>query len=91
MTYFRTISTIERFYPYEIIYSSTLESTPLVKKLIKQFKKSNFRPLKRNLFDETKGYSIYSKRGNQDEHNPDHKFLSYAALNALITYLENSF
>lgn len=43
------------------------------------------------MFDETKGYMIYSKRGNQNDHNPDNKFVTYAALNALIYYLENSF
>jgi len=48
------------------------------------FRRTSFKPVKRSLFDETKGYYIYSLRGNKSEHNPDHKFLSYAALHALL-------
>jgi hypothetical protein len=39
------------------------------------------------VFDETKGYNIYSQRGNKDDYNPDNKFIAYSALNALIFYL----
>jgi DNA mismatch repair ATPase MutS len=91
MTYIQTISTLERFYPQEIIFSSTLENTLLVKKLMGIFRRTSFRAVKRNLFDETKGYYIYALRGNKNEHNPDYKFLSYAALNALILTMENTF
>lgn len=30
------------------------------------FRRTSFRPVKRNLFDETKGYFIYSLRGNKN-------------------------
>lgn len=91
MTYLQTISTLERFYPQEIIFSNTLENTLLIKKLMTIFRRTSFKPVKRNLFDETKGYYIYTLRGNKNEHNPDHKFLSYAALHALLLTLEHSF
>ena len=42
------------------------------------------------MFDETKGYRIYSQRGNKDDYNPDNKFIAYSALNALIAYLETT-
>jgi hypothetical protein len=42
------------------------------------------------VFDETKGYQIYTQRGNKDEYNPDNKFIAYSSLSALIFYLENS-
>lgn len=42
------------------------------------------------MFDETKGFHIYSQRGNKDDYNPDNKFIAYSALNALIFYLENN-
>ena len=58
---------------------------------MQNFKRTAFRPIKRNLFDETKGYYIYTMRGNKDERNPDNKFLSFAALNALVNFLETSF
>lgn len=43
------------------------------------------------LFDETKGFHIYSQRGNKDDYNPDNKFIAYSALNTLIFYLENNY
>jgi DNA mismatch repair ATPase MutS len=91
LTYFRTISTIERFLPLEILYSSSLEYTPLVKKLSLHFRNASFKPLRRMLFDETKGFSIYSQRGNRDSYNPDNKFIAYSALHALIFHLENDY
>ena len=38
---------------------------PLIKKLMSKFKNTNFRNFKRIIFDETKGYQIYSQRGNK--------------------------
>lgn len=87
----KTISTLERFYPQEIIFSITLEDTLLMKKLMNTFRRTAFKPVKRSLFDETKGYYIYSLRGNKTENNPDHKFLSYAALHALLITMESTF
>jgi DNA mismatch repair ATPase MutS len=42
------------------------------------------------VFDETRGYQIYSQRGNREDYNPDNKFIAYAALSALVSHLENS-
>jgi len=91
LTYIRTISTIERFYPLEILYSSTLEHTPLTRKLQDKFRGIAFKNLKRHSFDETKGFHIYSQRGNKNTYNPDNKFIAYSALHALISYLENNY
>lgn len=91
LTYFRTISTIERFFPLEVIHSASLEHTPLIKKLTEKFRNVNFRSFKRMIFDETKGYQIYSQRGNKEEYNPDNKFIAYSALSALIYFLENNY
>lgn len=62
-----------------------------MRKLMANFKRTTFRPIKRMLFDETKGYYIYTQRGNKNENNPDHKFLAYAALNALLVTMESTF
>lgn len=62
-----------------------------MQKLMNIFRRTAFKPVKRSLFDETKGYYIYTLRGNKNEHNPDYKFLSYAALHALLATLENTF
>lgn len=60
----------------------------------KSFRSCNFKPLRRNLFDDTQGYRIYSERGNRNKAdlNPDAKMMKMvacSALSALIYVVES--
>ena len=88
LTYLKTLSTVQRFTPVQIIYSSNHEGSLLVRKLRKELRGTLMKGVKRSQFDETSGYEIYKKRNNKDTYNPDQKFIAYAALNALLNELE---
>ena len=84
----KTVSTIQRFFPKEVIYPESQQGSAMINKIRKVFKHANFRPVRRNLFDETKGYKLYARKSNKEEINPNTKFVAYAALNALLLDLE---
>jgi DNA mismatch repair ATPase MutS len=66
----------------------------LLRKLENSFPNATFKPVKRSLFDDTRGYRIYSERGNKNKGdlNPDNrvmKMLACSALAALLVVIES--
>ncbi|CAG9322802.1 unnamed protein product [Blepharisma stoltei] len=90
-TYINTLSTLYAWDPIELIMCKTAQESALKSRISEQMKEITITLVPRKCFDETKGGEIYSHSASKiNEVDIEIKYVSMAALSALIDYIESS-